>query len=86
MPKLPKLIRRLDRGELIPRFYGVAYCDMVSQRATVAPVPLNIIIHLVVNLWAFLRWGYMPISDNPRLAFDQGYRKGKKENAQDPRC
>lgn len=79
-----KIVRRLKPGEIAPPFYGIAHRDWVSNDVLVAPVPLNIVIYAAVNLWAFLRWGYLPISLNPRQAFDQGYRKGKGErNAQD---
>ena len=39
----------------IPRLYGLAYYDALSNKIVCYPIPLNIIIRIVMSLWLRLK-------------------------------
>jgi len=46
------------RGELMPKFFGVAYVDVVSGKITYALIPLNVIMYYYQKLRHRLKtWG-----------------------------
>lgn len=44
----------VDQGEMLPRWYGVAWQDLIRQGCWAAPVPINCIIAVGRTVW----WGF----------------------------
>lgn len=68
-----KFLVRLQEGELIPPFHGVAWVEFMSNRAVCLPIPLNVVAGSLRSIWFWLRGGWRPVPVNPRDAFREGY-------------
>lgn len=64
----------VGRYEKMPRFYGVAWCCINKDGAYCAPVPLNILIGTLRNLWWWLKSGWRRMPYSPHEAYRQGRR------------
>jgi len=64
-----KLTRRIDQGEVIPKWYGVAYEDWLQCQAVCAVVPLNLVIRLGFAIWIFFKYPLRFVQPRTRLAF-----------------
>jgi hypothetical protein len=54
------LRQTVEQGELIPRFYGLAYWDFCRDLAYFYPIPLNVIIRLAREFYYILVRGLFP--------------------------
>jgi len=54
------MLKRIDEGALLPRGYGLAYFDMVTCRAVLAPLGLNLLIRWVRHAYIAIRVRYSP--------------------------
>lgn len=72
------LVKHVRQGELLPAFYGVAWVDFVSHTAVCLPVGLNILAAVIRATYTWARYGYRAMHTNPRDAYWQGYRDGKR--------
>lgn len=66
--------KRINEGDMLPPFFGIAYWDYVSDTGVCYVVPLNLIVRFLRNIWIFVRTGGYSIRMNPRDAFYQGIR------------
>ncbi len=73
------LIRSHPPQELLPRHYGLVVTDCYRHRLLVAPIPLNLAIRWLLELWLRLR-NPVPPDQLDRLAsrflYAQAYREG----------
>ena len=72
------LIRKVQPGERIPAWYGLAWFDWVNDDAVVVPLPLVLPILLGRHFWAALRTCNRDIARDPRSAFLDGVEHGLK--------
>ena len=75
--KFSKLIKRVRPGEMLPPFYGIAWRDYSTYEAVCLPVPLNLIVWVGRNVWAFCKQGAKALPESPREAYEQGVRDGR---------
>ncbi len=52
-----KLRKELREGEMIPKYYGIAYGELDRLIAVAYPIPLNIIVALWQKVYLLFRWG-----------------------------
>lgn len=72
------------KGEELPRFYGLAYWDVIKDETVCCPIPLNWIVWLIRETW--IRICITPPSKKDGWAkewwqkgWDEGRRQGKRE-------
>ena len=71
------LIKRISQGDMIPRFYGVAWRDYYRNQAVCLPIGLNLIAALVRMVYHRIQYpGDIVVSD-PHDAYHQGYKAGR---------
>ena len=73
-----KIVKKICQAEIIPAFYGIAWVDLVSNRAVCLPMPFNLIAAFGRSVWIFLKHGWRPVLCSPRDAYDQGFRHGRR--------
>lgn len=72
-----KIVRRVSMGEMVPRFYGVAWIEYRSHNAICLPVPLNLPAALLRRFWLFLCFSPVRSSfDSQGEAYAAGFRDG----------
>jgi len=71
------MIKKIKRGQMIPKFYGPIRRDIITDETIVMPMPFNIIAGMFIAITSSLRWFYIDICSNPRDAYEQGYNAGK---------
>lgn len=71
------LIKYANNGELLPRFYGVAWFDWPTNRAACLPLGLNVLAALVRSAYFSIKHGGRIVMANPRDAYAQGLRAGR---------
>lgn len=71
-------VARLREGELMLPFHGIAFEDHYRYTRTTAVVPLNWAIAIGRVLWANLRVGTVKVALDPRAAYLQGLRRGRR--------
>lgn len=71
--------KAIHRGEMIPRFYGVAYHDYPRRVAICYPIPLNWLIRWGRDLYFFLSNAARDdqISQAYKAGFNDGVERGK---------
>lgn len=74
-----KVLKRIEQGELIPAWHGVAYFDFASLKCVVAPLPLNIVIGLARAAYTTLRFAHRAVADSQRAAYAPPTRKATKK-------
>ena len=74
-----KIIKHIADYEIIPNWYGVAWVDWMSNRRVCMPVPLNMVAGLARACYVFICVGYLTVPANPRDAYMQGLREGKRK-------
>lgn len=70
--------KRVREGCIIPSFYGVAWDEWHKREAVCFPIPLNLIFAFFRAVWIWMRHGWKTCPFNPRDAYAQGYRDGRK--------
>lgn len=79
---------KINEGEIIPKFYGVAYYELYSNKAIVYPIPFNFILCFLIRiarfLTRFLKGGLSPTKQeiDVREAWLKGFESGKKVSAE----
>lgn len=71
--------KEIEHGVIIPAWYGVAWYEMQRDAVICYPIPFNIIAASIRGIYHWIRHGYKPVCFNPREAYAQGFRDGKKE-------
>jgi len=71
------LIKRIADGEMIPRFYGLAWRDYYRNKAVCLPLGFNLIAGLVRSVYVSLMHGSKAVASNPRDAYHQGLAAGR---------
>lgn len=74
------LVRRIEQGQLIPRFYGIAWHDEFRIAAVLLPVPLNLFVRMTRAIWRFCKYGWRAIPIDPREAYELGVRDGMRKS------
>lgn len=80
-----KIKKVINRGELIPRYYGIAYQEDTSLQWFCYPLGLNVI----VGLWKALIWSLKSSFAYPSqkalrdASYREGYIKGRQDAAKD---
>ncbi len=70
----------IHKGEMLPRWYGVAWREADRDCVIVMPVPINLCAGLLRRVWHWLRYASMSTSALDSLVkrvFDRGYDEGK---------
>ena len=73
------LIKKIDQGEILPRFYGVAWIDWYRDQAVCLPLGLNLLAGCARNLFYSIKNAGRLVRANPRDAYEQGLRDGRAE-------
>ena len=75
------LRREVAAGIMLPRFYGIAYIDIMRNLRVCYPIPLNLLVRWARNAW--WRFGAAG-SDAAADVWEDGYRQGRADerNAQ----
>lgn len=71
--------KTIKAGEKIPAFYAPVKRGYANDSLEVALVPFSLFIAWGVYLWANIRRAHIDIIDDPRVAYNQGYKDGKKD-------
>jgi hypothetical protein len=73
-----RIVKRINHGEMIPPFYGIAWVEYPRPEAVCLPVPLNMLAGMAREFWIFLKHGWRRVHTNPRMAYYQGIKDGEK--------
>jgi hypothetical protein len=66
------MLKRVNPGSLVPRFYGVAWRDYPSDQYVCLPVPVHVVAAAGRAMWHGLRHAHVAVMGSPRAAFAQG--------------
>lgn len=69
--------RVIEEGERLPAWYGVAWRRWNGQSVCMV-MPLNALVRCVRAIIIWIRFGGCEVPVNPRDAYLQGYRDGRK--------
>lgn len=72
-------IKKISAGTMIPAWYGVAWKEWYSNEAVCFPLGLNLIAAAVRSLYYTIKLAGRMVSENPRDAYAQGLRDGKRQ-------
>jgi len=72
--------KAIKNGEMLPPFYGLAWYEYHRNIAICLPVPFNIVVAILRGCWLWIKHGWHGVANNPRDAYAQGYRDGKRKN------
>jgi uncharacterized membrane protein len=73
------LVKYANNGELLPRFYGVAWFDWLTNRAVCLPLGINVLAALARSVYFSIKHAGRIVMANPRDAYAQGLRDGLAE-------
>lgn len=73
--KLRKLIKEYDQ---LPPFYGIAWWEFRSNIAICYPIPFNLLIRIIRDIWISICLIHRKVDMNPRDAYWEGYYDGMK--------
>jgi hypothetical protein len=71
-----KLQKRIQHGQVIPFFYGIAWKDWVSNEAVCYPVPVNMLVAVSRSFFIWMKHGFLTRACDGREAFNQGMVEG----------
>lgn len=69
-------IKKIGAGEMIPRWYGVAWADWSSDKAVCLPVGLNVIVAVMAEIWAAVKTPRCAPYVRASHAYSRGYADG----------
>lgn len=72
------MIKRVGEGYMLPAWYGVAWRDLASNQAVCLPIGLNMAAALCRNAYYTIKFAGRTVAQNPREAYAQGLRDGRK--------
>ena len=73
------MLKKITNGEIIPRFYGVAWSRWQTGEAVCLPLGLNVLAALTRTLYFSIKHAGRIVRSNPRDAYEQGLRDGRAE-------
>ncbi|WP_305821379.1 hypothetical protein [Massilia brevitalea] len=73
------LIKKIAQGEILPRFYGVAWVDWYRDQAVCLPLGFNLLAACARGLFYSIKNAGRLVRVNPRDAYEQGRRDGRAE-------
>lgn len=73
------LMKHVSNGELLPRFYGVAWFDWRGDHAVCLPLGLNVLAALGRTVYFSIKHAGKTVMANPRDAYAQGLRVGRAD-------
>lgn len=68
------IVRVVHQGEVLPKYYGIAWTDWRSRDAYCLPVGLNLIAAMLRGGYLWLRTAPYEVPLDPRAAFEAGLR------------
>jgi hypothetical protein len=72
------MLRKIVRpGEMIPRFYGAAWYDWLSDHAVCMPLGLNVLAAVGRTAYFTIKHAGRMVQSSPRDAYEQGFRAGR---------
>jgi hypothetical protein len=71
-------VKRISQGQIIPAWYGVAWKDWQRDQTVCLPLGLNLLASMCRGLYFTLKLGAREIVMDPRAAYAQGLRDGKR--------
>lgn len=71
-----KLLRRIQRHEVLPAWYAIAWWDWHGNGFYVLPIPLALPVAFARWVWAGLQTGSTDLASDPRVAYLDGIRQG----------
>lgn len=71
-----RLLRYVQRHEVIPAWYGVAWEDWLTSGTYVAPIPLALLVAVARWLWRGLLVASRAMACDPRVAYLDGVEHG----------
>ena len=81
------MIKWIEEGGIVPRWYGIAWRDWHSYRSAILPIPLNVLAAWGRHLWYVVRFKLLPRSDVLLAAKREGWMEGYEQGcAQGDRC
>ena len=78
------MIKKITNGEIIPRFYGVAWFRWQTGEAVCPPLGLNVLCALTRTVYFSIKHAGCIVRSNPRDAYAQGVRDGRAMASQSP--
>ena len=75
------ITKYIKMGQMLPAYYGIAWHQFDRDIAVCLPVPLNLVVAILRNIYSFIKFGHIRVFANQRDAYRQGYSDGK--NAKD---
>lgn len=72
------LVKKINEGEIIPAWYGVAWKDWMRREAVCMPIGVNLIAQLARWIYFEVKHGSRPMRSNVRAAYDQGFKDGRR--------
>lgn len=72
------IVKRINEGQMLPAFYGIAWYEDYRREAVCLPIPLNLVATIGREIWFALRGGFRATHLNPRAAYAQGFRDGRE--------
>jgi hypothetical protein len=74
------IVRRVNEGFVLPRFYGVAWFDCMRRQAVCLPMPLNFIVGVARSSWYWAKHGYLEqLSGSYWDMWEQGFAAGVRK-------
>jgi hypothetical protein len=73
-----KIKKEVYEGQMIPKFYGLAYCEFDRFVAVTYPIPLNLIIGYFRKIWLKMKCSKELLKDVRVNAYRIGYEEGKE--------
>lgn len=70
---------KINPGTQIPAFYGPVKMDYKQNKLEVMVFPFNVIIAVGSYIWSSLRRAHVAVYQDPRVAYNQGVKDGKKQ-------
>ena len=71
------ITKYIKDGQMLPPYYGFAWYQFEIGITACLPVPLNLIVAILRNVYSFMKYGNIRVFNNPRDAYRQGYNDGK---------
>jgi len=78
------MLKTVTSGDIIPRFYGVAWTRWQTGDAVCLPLGLNVLAALLRAAYFSIKHAHRIVQACPRDAYEQGLRDGRDSVPQSP--
>lgn len=78
------MLKKITNGQLIPRFYGVAWFRWQAGEAVCLPLGLNVLAALARTAYFSVKHAGRIVHASPRDAYAQGLRDGRLSVSHSP--